>query len=114
MSSSDIWAIGCTLFFMVAGYPAFAAINDYQSFRKIEALDYTFPEDFYETARDLVQRLVVRCYAMADVSAYQLFGRYWTRPTASESSPNRPLRNCVDIHFSPVPARRLSHMTPMP
>ncbi len=44
---------------MVAGHPAFAAINDYQSFRKIEALDYTFPEGFYDSAKDLVQRLVV-------------------------------------------------------
>ncbi|RDX47215.1 kinase-like protein [Lentinus brumalis] len=58
-NSSDFWAIGCSLFFMVAGHPAFAAINDYQSFRKIEALDYTFPEGFYDSAKDLVQRLVV-------------------------------------------------------
>ena len=58
--SSDLWAIGCTVYFMVAGTPAFAAINDYQSFRKIEALDYTFPEGFYDAAKDLIQRLVVR------------------------------------------------------
>lgn len=45
---------------MVAGTPAFAAINDYQSFRKIEALDYTFPDGFYEVARDLTERLLVR------------------------------------------------------
>nr|VWO94516.1 GlcNAc-PI de-N-acetylase [Ganoderma boninense] len=56
---SDIWAIGCTLYFMVAGTPAFAAINDYQSFRKIEALDYSFPDGFYDLAKDFVQRLVV-------------------------------------------------------
>ncbi|RPD56019.1 kinase-like protein [Lentinus tigrinus ALCF2SS1-6] len=58
-NSSDIWAIGCTVFFMIAGSPPFAAINDYQSFRKIEALDYSFPEGFYDSAKDLVQRLVV-------------------------------------------------------
>ncbi|KAI0720737.1 kinase-like domain-containing protein [Cerioporus squamosus] len=58
-NSSDFWAIGCSLYFMVAGTPAFAAINDYQSFRKIEALDYIFPEGFYDSAKDLVQRLVV-------------------------------------------------------
>ncbi|KAI0367671.1 kinase-like protein [Pilatotrama ljubarskyi] len=57
--SSDLWAIGCTVYFVIAGMPAFAAMNDYQSFRKIEALDYTFPEGFYESARDLVQRLLV-------------------------------------------------------
>ncbi|KAI9069845.1 kinase-like protein [Trametes sanguinea] len=57
--SSDIWAIGCTTYFVIAGVPAFAAINDYQSFRKIEALDYTFPEGFYDVAKDLVQRILV-------------------------------------------------------
>ena len=45
---------------MVAGTPAFSAINDYQSFRKIEALDYTFPDGFYDVAKDFVQKLVVR------------------------------------------------------
>ncbi|KAI0332828.1 kinase-like protein [Cubamyces sp. BRFM 1775] len=57
--SSDLWAIGCTVYFVIAGVPAFAAMNDYQSFRKIEALDYTFPEGFYDVAKDLVQRLLV-------------------------------------------------------
>ena len=60
--SSDLWAIGCTVYFVIAGVPAFAAINDYQSFRKIEALDYTFPEGFYDAAKDLVQRLLVGLY----------------------------------------------------
>ncbi|PIL23529.1 transporter [Ganoderma sinense ZZ0214-1] len=58
-SSSDIWAVGCTLYFMVAGTPAFAAINDYQSFRKIETLDYSFPDGFYDLAKNFVQKLVV-------------------------------------------------------
>ena len=44
---------------MVAGTPAFAAINDYQSFRKIETLDYTFPEGFYDVAKGFMQQLVV-------------------------------------------------------
>ncbi|KAI8976664.1 kinase-like protein [Trametes punicea] len=57
--SSDLWAIGCTVYFIIAGIPAFAAINDYQSFRKIEALDYTFPEGFYDVTKDFVQRLLV-------------------------------------------------------
>lgn len=62
LTSSDIWAVGCTAFFLIAGTPPFAAINDYHSFRKIETLDYTFPEGFYGTAKDLVQRLVVRLH----------------------------------------------------
>ncbi|CDO77081.1 hypothetical protein BN946_scf184473.g25 [Trametes cinnabarina] len=57
--SSDIWAIGCTVYFIVAGVPAFAAINDYQSFRKIESLSYSFPDGFYDVAKDFVQRILV-------------------------------------------------------
>ncbi|THH15991.1 hypothetical protein EW146_g4575 [Bondarzewia mesenterica] len=57
--SSDVWAIGCILYFMIAGVPAFVAVNEYLSFRRIETLGYSFPDGFYEDARDLVQRLLV-------------------------------------------------------
>ncbi|KAH7908109.1 kinase-like domain-containing protein, partial [Hygrophoropsis aurantiaca] len=57
--SSDLWAVGCILYFIITGVPPFMAANDYLSFRRIEALDYTFPNDFYPDAKDLVQRLLV-------------------------------------------------------
>ncbi|KAH7920898.1 kinase-like protein [Leucogyrophana mollusca] len=56
--SSDLWAVGCILYFIITGVPPFMAANDYLSFRRIEALDYTFPNDFYPDAKDLVQRLL--------------------------------------------------------
>ena len=57
--SSDIWAIGCILYYFIVGQSPFLALNDYLSFRKIEALDYTFLDGFDSDARDLVQRLLV-------------------------------------------------------
>ncbi|KAF8586893.1 kinase-like protein [Ramaria rubella] len=57
--SSDIWAIGCIIYFLMVGQSPFLALTDYLSFRKIEALDYTFPENFDADAMDLVQRILV-------------------------------------------------------
>ena len=41
------------------GEPPFKAGNEYQTFQKIVALDYAFPDGFPEVARDLVERLLV-------------------------------------------------------
>ena len=43
----------------MVGVSPFLALNDYLSFKKIETLDYTFPEGFDPDAQDLVQRLLV-------------------------------------------------------
>ncbi|KAF8508732.1 AGC/PDK1 protein kinase, partial [Hysterangium stoloniferum] len=57
--SSDIWAIGCIIYFLLVGQSPFLALTDYLSFKKIEALDYTFPEGFNADAKDLVQQIIV-------------------------------------------------------
>ncbi|KAF8524221.1 kinase-like domain-containing protein [Gautieria morchelliformis] len=59
LPSSDIWAIGCILYYFIVGQSPFLALNDYLSFKKIEALDYTFPDGFDPDAKHLVQRLLV-------------------------------------------------------
>ena len=80
--SSDLWAIGCTIYFLVVGTPAFAAINDYQSFRKIEALDYIFMDGFDDSAKDLIQRLLVCDTRPCDGGFYLIQRRYWSLLTA--------------------------------
>lgn len=60
MSSSDIWAIGCIIYFLLVGQSPFLALTDYLSFKKIEKLDYTFMEGFDPDAKDLIQHLIVR------------------------------------------------------
>lgn len=57
--SSDLWALGCIIYQMVAGLPPFRARNDYMIFQKIQKLDYEVPDGFSELAKDLVEKLLV-------------------------------------------------------
>ncbi|XP_078273911.1 3-phosphoinositide-dependent protein kinase 1-like isoform X2 [Rhinoraja longicauda] len=57
--SSDLWALGCIIYQLVAGLPPFRAGNEYLIFQKIIKLEYEFPEKFFPKAKDLVQKLLV-------------------------------------------------------
>ncbi|CAD6567911.1 MAG: pkb-activating kinase-like protein [Alectoria sarmentosa] len=57
--SSDLWALGCIIYQLLAGRPPFKAGNEYLTFQKIVALEYQFPTGFPEVAKDLVERLLV-------------------------------------------------------
>ncbi|XP_022091450.1 3-phosphoinositide-dependent protein kinase 1-like isoform X2 [Acanthaster planci] len=59
MKSSDLWALGCLVYQLLAGLPPFRASNEYMIFQKIIKLEYEFPEGFPEKAKDLVSRLLV-------------------------------------------------------
>ncbi|KAI0044332.1 kinase-like protein [Auriscalpium vulgare] len=58
--SSDLWAIGCVIYQMIAGRFAFQGLSEYLTWQKIKQLEYTFPEGFDEQAKDLIRRLLVR------------------------------------------------------
>ncbi|KAM4631806.1 3-phosphoinositide-dependent protein kinase 1 [Discoglossus pictus] len=58
--SSDLWALGCIIYQLVAGLPPFRAGNEYLIFQKIIKLEYDFPERFFPKAKDLVQQLLVQ------------------------------------------------------
>ncbi|GJE95514.1 kinase-like protein [Phanerochaete sordida] len=58
--SSDLWALGCIVFQMIAGRFAFQGLSEYLTWQKIKQLEYTFPDGFDEQAKDLVSKLLVR------------------------------------------------------
>jgi len=57
--SSDWWAFGCVIYQMLRGRPPFKAPSEYLTFQKIVKLDYNFPPQFPNDAKDLVQKLLV-------------------------------------------------------
>lgn len=57
--ASDLWALGCIIYQLLVGRPPFKASNEFLTFQKIINLEYSFPAEFPEVARDLVERLLV-------------------------------------------------------
>ncbi|XP_056676061.1 3-phosphoinositide-dependent protein kinase 1-like [Monodelphis domestica] len=57
--SSDLWALGCIIYYLVAQEPPFQAQSEYFIFQKIMRLNYAFPKEFFPKARDLVEKLLV-------------------------------------------------------
>ncbi|KAL3275860.1 hypothetical protein HHI36_020601 [Cryptolaemus montrouzieri] len=56
--SSDLWAFGCIIYQMISGQTPFRAASEYLIFQKITNLDYQFPEEFDQSAKDLVEKLI--------------------------------------------------------
>ncbi|KAJ3083517.1 3-phosphoinositide dependent protein kinase-1, partial [Quaeritorhiza haematococci] len=57
--ASDVWAIGCILYQLLAGRPPFKGSNEYQTFQKIIKQEYDFPNGFPEAAADLIRKILV-------------------------------------------------------
>lgn len=57
--ASDLWALGCIVYQMVAGLPPFRSRSEYMIFQKILKLEYEIPDGFDELAKSLVSKLLV-------------------------------------------------------
>ncbi|KAJ3292258.1 3-phosphoinositide dependent protein kinase-1 [Rhizoclosmatium sp. JEL0117] len=59
-AATDVWSLGCILFYLHASRPPFKGANDYQTFQRILALKYEFPADgFSEDAKEVIKRIFV-------------------------------------------------------
>ena len=78
MPAADMWALGCIAFQMLSGSPPFIADSEYLIFKRIEELDYTFPDHFPPSAQALVSSLLsldptARPAADASLKAHPFF-----------------------------------------
>uniref|UniRef100_A0A165XP62 non-specific serine/threonine protein kinase n=1 Tax=Daucus carota subsp. sativus TaxID=79200 RepID=A0A165XP62_DAUCS len=55
---NDLWALGCTLYQMLAGSSPFKDASEWLTFQRIIARDLRFPDYFSEEAKDLIDRLL--------------------------------------------------------
>lgn len=95
---ADFWAFGCVLFQFITGKTPFRAPNEYLIFQKITKLEYEFPPDFPEDARDLVSNLLVldphqrlgAVHGVEDIKAHRYFrGIDWNSIWTVEPPPIR-------------------------
>ena len=52
---SDLWAAGGICYFMLSGLPPFHSDGEYLTFRKVEKLDFSYPEGFHEIGKELIE-----------------------------------------------------------
>lgn len=103
--ASDLWAFGCIIYQLLAGRPPFKAPNEYLTFQKIVALDYTFPDGFPEVARDLIERLLVldpsKRLPIDRIKNHQFFdGIQWGKGLWKQKAPR--LRSYVPPAAEPI------------
>ncbi|XP_057798841.1 3-phosphoinositide-dependent protein kinase 2-like [Salvia miltiorrhiza] len=55
---NDLWALGCTVYQMLAGISPFKDASEWLIFQRIVARDLRFPDYFSDEARDLIDQLL--------------------------------------------------------
>lgn len=74
---SDIWAIGCIIYQMICGRPAFRGATEFLTFQKVRQGAVQYPEGFPAVARDLIAKILVlnpdERYTIAQIKSNRFF-----------------------------------------
>ncbi|KNC82001.1 AGC/PDK1 protein kinase, partial [Sphaeroforma arctica JP610] len=57
--ASDLWALGCIVYQIIAGRPPFKGVTEYQTFNLVSNACFDFPQHFPIAARRLIKELLV-------------------------------------------------------
>lgn len=93
---SDIWAIGCIIYQMICGRPAFRGATEYMTFQKVRQGNVSYPEGFPAAARDLIAKILVlnpeERYTIVQIKANRFFNLIdWDRIQQMKAPAFRPL-----------------------
>lgn len=81
-ASSDLWGLGCVLYFMLTAHPPFQDKSEYLIFQRIRKLEYTIPDTMDAQAKHLIQSLLVRIWLK----------QFWLYNTVTENKSGRSVR----------------------
>jgi 3-phosphoinositide dependent protein kinase-1 len=92
---SDIWAIGCIIYQMFCGRPAFRGATEFLTFQKVRKGVVQYPEGFNPVARDLIAKILVldpeERYTIAQIRGNRFFNQIdWDRIQTMKAPAFRP------------------------
>jgi 3-phosphoinositide dependent protein kinase-1 len=99
--ASDLWSLGCVVYTLLTGKPAFRGASEYLTFQKIIKREFEYPPDFPDVAKEFVDSLL-------NLDPSKRLGAY---PSGFSEIKSHPFFDGIDfekINVSAAPAFRMS------